>query len=237
MATDQNIRCSKGNLPTGIEVKGSGGYIVVPPSKRKGRSYTVYRDIDPVAAPAWLIGLIVRREKNQTSSADPQPEDLQADPALVAAALEIIPNDDLDWEEWNRRGMAAWAATSGCDEGFKAFDKWSVKSSKYNAFETRKRWKHYFQSPPTRIGAGTLIHLADQSDPEWRNRFNADAIERGRIFAETYWPRDKPGTAIPRFAPSRVQPIPMRQQRSLAEERAATETILRSFLTKVRRDA
>src|SRR5262249_26349811 len=47
------IGCSAGNLPPGISVKGAGGYVAVPPSVRKGKSYTVFRDIDPIIAPTW----------------------------------------------------------------------------------------------------------------------------------------------------------------------------------------
>ena len=28
----------------------------------------------------------------------------------LAAALDVIPNDDLDWDEWNTVGMALYAA-------------------------------------------------------------------------------------------------------------------------------
>ena len=52
------IGCSSGNLPRGIEVKGQGGYIIVPPSQRKGRSYTVFADIDPIDPPQFLLDLI-----------------------------------------------------------------------------------------------------------------------------------------------------------------------------------
>ena len=54
------IGCSNGALPDGISVKGQGGYIVAPPSRRKGRSYTVLNDIDPIDAPQWLIDLILQ---------------------------------------------------------------------------------------------------------------------------------------------------------------------------------
>src|SRR5262249_45753069 len=46
----------------------------------------------------------------------------------VAAALDIIPNNDVPWDEWNRLGLAIWAATRGA--GFHIFDKWSAKASK-----------------------------------------------------------------------------------------------------------
>ena len=54
------IGCSNGTLPDGISVKGQGGYIVAPPSRRKGRSYIVHNDIDPIEAPQWLIDLILQ---------------------------------------------------------------------------------------------------------------------------------------------------------------------------------
>ena len=35
----EGIGCRKGDLPAGMSVKGEGGYVLVPPSVRKGRSY------------------------------------------------------------------------------------------------------------------------------------------------------------------------------------------------------
>jgi RecA-family ATPase len=89
-----------------------------------------------------------------------------ADPLDVAAALAVIGNPDLHWDEWNRVGMATWRATEGA--GFAIFDAWSHKSSKYDLAATRARWEHYFSSPPTEIGAGTLFRLAKEACPGWR---------------------------------------------------------------------
>jgi hypothetical protein len=86
----------------------------------------------------------------------------------VAAAVAVIPNGDLQWDDWNRVGMAIWAATNGSAEGFEAFDKWSQKARKYDARETSRKWSGYVRSPPTRIGFGTLKYLADQADPTWQ---------------------------------------------------------------------
>jgi hypothetical protein len=104
---------------------------------------------------------------------------LAADEALdVAAALAAIRNADLPWDEWNRIGMATWAATQG--KGFAAFDAWSQKSVKYNPDVTRGRWDHYPSSPPNDIGAGTLFYLAAQAKPGWRKPSAAIQISNDR---------------------------------------------------------
>ena len=94
----------------------------------------------------------------------------EADIARVAAALDVIPNNGLDWNDWNRVGMATWRATGGSAEGFEAFKKWSAKSRKYDAAQTVARWKHYFKWPPNRLGFGTLHYLADMAAPGWREQ-------------------------------------------------------------------
>ena len=70
------------------------------------------------------------------------------DHAAVASALSVIPNNDLEWHDWNRIGMAAWAATDGSEVGREAFAKWSAKSSKNDPAATEARWQHYRTSPP-----------------------------------------------------------------------------------------
>lgn len=86
--------------------------------------------------------------------------DLEADPELIAAAMEYIPNNDEKWGDWNRLAMAAWRATNGSPVAFAAFDKWSQKSRKYNARDTWRKWKVLSKSPPKRIGAGSVFKMA-----------------------------------------------------------------------------
>ena len=102
---------------------------------------------------------------------------LQAEPERIAAALAVIPNDNVHWNDWNNMGMATWNATSGSPEGKAAFHAWSKKSPKYNAQITDERWAAYFRSPPTRIGAGTIFWLADQA-PGWRQEYEARKGDR-----------------------------------------------------------
>src|SRR5262245_57504239 len=102
---------------------------------------------------------------------DEEGRELTAPLGELKAAMAVIPNTDLDWNAWNRIGMALWVASSG--QGFNAFDDWSRKSNKYDTETTKARWEHYGSSPPQRIGAGTIFHLANEADVEWRNRHAA----------------------------------------------------------------
>ena len=95
-----------------------------------------------------------------------------ADIDTLRRALDVIPNN-YDWDGWNRVGMALWRATNG--SGFDLFDKWSQKSSNYIATTTSATWNGYFRSPPTRLGAGTIIHLANEHSPNWRYGFFSGA--------------------------------------------------------------
>lgn len=88
----------------------------------------------------------------------------------AAAALAQISNQGApaDWERWNRVGMALWAATGGSEGGREIWHAWSAQHAAYNSAETNARWDHYFDSPPTQIGAGTLFHLAGEAAPGWK---------------------------------------------------------------------
>ena len=50
------VRSSTGRLGPGLDVRGEGGYVVVPPS----RTQSAYEWLDrvPLAAPAWLLGCL-----------------------------------------------------------------------------------------------------------------------------------------------------------------------------------
>jgi hypothetical protein len=48
----------------------------------------------------------------------------------VEMALNVIPNDNLHWDEWNNRiGLAIWGATGGSEEGRELFARWSNQGS------------------------------------------------------------------------------------------------------------
>jgi hypothetical protein len=93
------IRCSRGVIPKGIDIKGTGGYVVVPPSVRKKRGpYVVASDVPIVDPPGWLIEAIFekkpRPKKEPGEDREPRGD---VDEKTVAKAMEFIANDNAPW--------------------------------------------------------------------------------------------------------------------------------------------
>jgi Bifunctional DNA primase/polymerase, N-terminal/Primase C terminal 2 (PriCT-2) len=164
----------------GIDVKGDGGMSVAPPSKT---SKGVYRWINKrriAMAPQWLLDLVRKPAR--------APDDVwqqyanstkQASIEELTLATAMIPNPDIPWDPdkntpgWNGIGMALFAATEGSAEGFRLFDAFSKRSAKYNEATTRAKWEAFHRCPPHEIGAGTMLYLAEQAEPNWRERIYA----------------------------------------------------------------
>jgi hypothetical protein len=145
--------------------RGPGGEVVARIVEASGLYYDRAEFVAKLERLATERGLEVRDAADRT---DATPERLRAaNPADAAAALAVIPNEDVTWEAWNRTGMAAWAATAGSVEGYEAFNAWSAKSSKYDPEVTRARWGRYRTSPPDKIGFGALVYEAQRVDPSW----------------------------------------------------------------------
>ena len=73
----------------------------------------------------------------------------------VRAALDYIPNPDLDYDSWVRIGMAIKGAVG--EGGAELFARWSAQAAKNDPAVTAKSWADF---KPTSIGAGTIYHLA-----------------------------------------------------------------------------
>jgi Primase C terminal 2 (PriCT-2) len=102
---------------------------------------------------------------------DERPPDLKPRHDYSSSELRLeeivaaIPNG-CGWDEWNRIGMAIFAASGGSELGFVAFDDFSSRSPKYDPHAVLERWRNYRRSPPSRISLGTLIHHAREAG--WR---------------------------------------------------------------------
>jgi hypothetical protein len=91
--------------------------------------------------------------------------DALADIELIRDALLRVPNDGpAEWERWNYFGMGVFRATRGSAEGLELWLEWSARNPSFRELETRARWRNYRRSPPTRLGAGTIIRAGGLSD-------------------------------------------------------------------------
>ena len=183
--SEGKVRNSTDQVAPGVDTRGDGGYAIVPPSRnRAGHEYAFIKgDLHEIARlptfPPELFAKLAGKHDGQPG-ADPE-----ADPERVRAALQVIPNPDLGWEDWKRLGMAIWRATAGSAEGLAAFDEWSQKSNKYNADNTQKEWQNITRSPPSRIGAGTIFYHANEADPGWTRSVKGAAVLRANTPVES----------------------------------------------------
>jgi hypothetical protein len=92
-------------------------------------------------------------------------EDALAPIEDVRAALSVIRNDDLHYDDWVRIGIATFSATSGTGEGYEAWQAWSAKSAKHLDAECLRVWQSIFKSPPKKIGFGSLYYMAREVNP------------------------------------------------------------------------
>jgi Bifunctional DNA primase/polymerase, N-terminal/Primase C terminal 2 (PriCT-2) len=158
--SEGQLRNSADVIGPGVDTRGDGGYVIVPPSRNRIGAYKTLSTGDelPPFPPELLARLGAPRHERQ-ASANPT-----ATPADIRAAMRRIANPDLGWDGWQKFGLAVWRATGGSAEGFSIWDEWSRKSSKYEADNTRDEWDGIHRSPPTRIGAGTIFwHSAHQA--------------------------------------------------------------------------
>jgi hypothetical protein len=113
------------------------------------------------AAYRWL-----GRPASDEAQRDSRPRSEMTREELDLAEVVAAIGNNFSWDEWNRVGMAIYGASGGSDDGFLAFDDLSARSPKYDPHAVRERWRNYHRSPPSRIGIGTLVHLAREAG--WR---------------------------------------------------------------------
>lgn len=94
---------------------------------------------------------------------------------VIVEALNAIPNNDLDYDEWLKIGMALQA----CDETLLGeFQRWSATSQKHNPQTTAQKWKSFNSNG--KVQTGTIFHIAKQHG--WKRA--RQAAGRNQILSE-----------------------------------------------------
>ena len=174
---------SSGDLPAGIQVKSKGGYFILPPSRRKGRAYEVFVDVDPITAPEWLYDILGGGDQPHVSNEELLADDIDK----LAYAVSLLPNDFKGRQEWKEQfGIALWNATAGSDEGFAIFkefsERWALRGDRPIGDTAHKVWyDELCRSPPGGIknpaGAATIYWMVDKKHPGWRNEYQAKLLD------------------------------------------------------------
>lgn len=142
-------------LGPGIEIKGEGGYIIVPPSRMDdGREYKIVTELkDVLDPPPWLLAAIQAYYDRRAGATklDPPPNQ-QLDVELIKAALNVIPSDG--YQIWFEVGAALHRALG--EHGWALFEEWSQKSPKFNQAECRYKWTNGLASVKE-FGLGTIF--------------------------------------------------------------------------------
>ncbi len=203
------LKIGSAEAPDKIEIyRASRRYVTVTGWQIPGTPHTLAEIGQPIAA------ILQRSDVRDAYDAASALSNLGAlgIPEDLRAALQRIPNADMPWEDWNKIGMAIFAAFGGAEEGFEWFRYWSSKSIKHTDEECYERWDNYHRSPPDRLSAGTLIHMARQADPT----FKLPSREVGSSFTQAPIPQMSPQelkAAYPGLLlPGEAQPVHLDSQ-------------------------
>lgn len=155
-----------GKLATGIDIKSSGGYVVVAPSLHlSGKNYEwVDVDSEIVDAPQWVIDkLTIESPSNfaKMLGVGFDPDDERSVLSLdkvdeIRSALATIDSDDR--ESWVDMGMAVHSTRAG-EQAFHIWRDWSATSPKFDEQDAYRVWSS-FEVGTGGIGLASLFGRA-----------------------------------------------------------------------------
>lgn len=158
----------------GIDFKTSGYVVGCGSLHKNGAFYTRgggFPD-DVAQAPESILAMIKRKDRVR-AKVDGCTVDVSL--ADIKAALDAIPNNDVDYDKWVSIGMGAHHATGGSSDGYEMWVQWSEKSAKHNEALMSRRW-HSFGKSPNPITLGTIMHMAAENGYQMPVTFDAPEI-------------------------------------------------------------
>ena len=176
MPDDAVVGCRVDLIPkSGIDVRGEGGYVLLPSPASPGREWRAGDpfdvDTDGVGdcgpMPQWVRDLLATTSEKRagaggSSAGGVSGVTMPLDAAAVRSiqsALVVLDSDPHD--VWLAVGMAL-KSTSARDQAYDLWVEWSQTSPKFNQKQQRRRWNSFkeFRDDGSEITLGTLFHLA-----------------------------------------------------------------------------
>jgi hypothetical protein len=159
---DRPVKNSEGKIAIGIDTRGEGGYVIMPPSA----GYSIVDDSPIVAAPDFIHDIIERARNGEAPDfirgiGEGTIDDDQPTLDQIKAALAAIPPNVGD-DVWSQIS----SSLHNLGVPFEIFHDWSKPAHNYQGRDDcLKKWNRPTQR---RCGFGTLVHFADKYSPGWR---------------------------------------------------------------------
>lgn len=91
----------------------------------------------------------------------------------IRETLDLLPNDEADYDDWLLVGCALHHQHQGSQEGLELWHEWGAKSAKYDAADTNRRWKSFGHGPSTATFATLLYRASEHKAKQEDAAFNA----------------------------------------------------------------
>jgi len=167
------IKSSASKLANKLDIRGDGGYVILPPSLHRSGVYYQWDESsgwDIADAPQWLIDLVKADNEKPAPAAllsyDPIFTEKWSSEDIESALTYIDP--DSSYDDWIAIGMALHSG----HYPQAMWNNWSAKGSKYKGQKDIDFHWRSFRSNPSGITMGTLIALALTQG--WKPPYHAD---------------------------------------------------------------